>query len=80
MFLPRDLPRQPNTVIYAKVINSKDTCISVLFKLGKFCKEIQTTFKVIHSNTKALTIDIDCINITLVSQYGAPDISRMVVR
>ena len=37
MFLPRGLPRQPNTVIYAKVMNSKD--ISVLFKLSKFCRD-----------------------------------------
>ena len=49
MFLPRGLPRQHNTVIYAKVMNSKDRY--VLFKLSKFCKEILATFKVIHSNT-----------------------------
>ena len=49
MFLLRGLPRQPNTVIYEKVMNSKD--IFVLFKLSKFCKEILATFKVIHSNT-----------------------------
>ena len=49
MFLPRGLLHKPNTVIYEKVLNSKD--ISVLFKLSKFCKEILATFKVIHSNT-----------------------------
>ena len=31
MFLPIGLPRQPNTVIYEKVMNSKD--VSVLFSI-----------------------------------------------
>ena len=75
MFLPRGLPRQPNTVIYAKVMNSKN--ISVLFKLSKFCMQHS---KLYTATLKALTIDINCIIITLVSQYAAPDISRMVVR
>ena len=48
LFLSRDLSRRPNMAIYERVTNSKD--ISRLFKLGKFCKTIVSTFKKIHSN------------------------------
>ena len=48
MYLPRDLPRHPNTVIFENVMNSND--LPVLFKLSKFCKDILSTFKVIHSS------------------------------
>ena len=46
MYLPRGLPRYPNTVIFENVMKNKD--LPVLFKLSKFCKDIIATFKVIH--------------------------------
>ncbi|MEW8548676.1 MAG: hypothetical protein AB2693_34680, partial [Candidatus Thiodiazotropha sp.] len=48
MYLPRDLSMRPNTTIFESIMKSKE--LPALFKLGKFCKEILNTFKVIHSN------------------------------
>ena len=47
MYLPRDLSRHPNTFSFKTLMNTKD--LPALFKLGKFCKEILSTFKVIYS-------------------------------
>ena len=46
MYLPRVLLRHPNTFKFKTFMNTKE--LPLLFKLGKFCKEIFNTFKVIY--------------------------------
>ena len=44
-YIPKELLKRPNVVRFEKLMNTKD--LQTLFKLGKFCKEILVTFKVI---------------------------------
>ena len=46
MYLPIHLSRHPNPVSIKTLMNTKD--LPALFKLGKFCKDIISTFKVIY--------------------------------
>ena len=46
-YIPKDLLKRPNVVSFEKLMNTID--LQTLFKLGKFCKEILATFKVIYS-------------------------------
>ena len=47
MYIPRVLSRHPNTFKFRIFMNNK--ALPLLFKLGKFCKEILSPFKVIYS-------------------------------
>ena len=47
MYLPRDLSRHPNTVSFKTLMNTKD--LPALFKLGKFCKAILSSLKMIYN-------------------------------
>ena len=46
-YIPKELLKRPNVVSFEKLMNTKD--LQTLFKLGKFCKKILATFKVIYS-------------------------------
>ena len=48
MYLPRDLSRHANTVSFKTLMNTWN--LPALFKLGKFCKENLSTFKVIYGH------------------------------
>ena len=47
IYIPRVLSKHPNTFKFRTFMNSKE--LPLLFKLGKFCKEILGIFKVIYS-------------------------------
>ena len=51
-YTPKDLLKRPNVAGFEKRMNSKD--LHTLFKLGKFCKEILVTVKVIYSRVYTL--------------------------
>ena len=49
MYLPGDRLRHRNIFRFRNLVNTKE--IPVLFKFGKFCKEILSTFKLTYSTS-----------------------------